>query len=53
MDTYQLGTTYGMSKRTTLYAAYGQSQFKATVAGFAGQAEDKLRGFRLGVTHTF
>ena len=53
MSTYQVGTTYAMSKRTTLYAATGQSKFTASVAGVAGEAQDKLRGFRLGVTHAF
>jgi predicted porin len=53
MNTMQIGTTYAMSKRTTLYAASGSSKFKATVDGVAGSAEDKLRGFRLGVTHAF
>ncbi len=53
MSTYQVGTTYAMSKRTTLYAATGQSKFTASQAGVAGEAQDKLRGFRLGVTHAF
>jgi len=51
LNTMQVGTTYAMSKRTTLYAATGSSKFKATKAGY--QAEDKLSGFRLGVSHAF
>jgi predicted porin len=53
LNTMQVGTTYTMSKRTTLYAATGSSKFKATEAGVAGDAQDKQSGFRLGVTHAF
>jgi len=53
LNTMQVGTTYTMSKRTTLYAATGSSKFKATEAGVAGDAQDKLSGFRLGVSHSF
>jgi predicted porin len=50
---YQLGTTYSMSKRTTLYAALGSSKWTGSVVGQAGSAADHLRGYRLGVTHAF
>jgi len=50
---YQFGSTYAMSKRTTLYAAMGSSKWTATVDGVAGSGADHLRGYRIGVTHTF
>ena len=49
MTGYQAGVTYGMSKRTNLYAAYGyqKSENKSTTA----QVEGKEIG--VGILHTF
>jgi predicted porin len=49
MTGYQAGVTYGMSKRTNLYAAYGyqKSENKATTASVEGKE------IGVGILHTF
>jgi predicted porin len=50
---YQVGTTYSMSKRTTLYAAIGSSKWTGSVENVEGSGADKQQGYRLGLTHSF
>jgi predicted porin len=45
----QVGANYLLSKRTDLYAAYGQFTRQNTLA----TADNKDTGFALGVRHTF
>jgi len=47
---FQLGTTYDLSKRTSLYAIYGQSWMDAQTAG---NVNFKDQQYALGVKHTF
>jgi len=46
---YQLLAGYALSKRTTVYAAYGQDKLKAT----DGSEEAKRSQYGVGVRHTF
>ncbi len=48
----QVGMKYTLSKRSTLFGAYGYSKFNTTSGAYAGD-KDEVKGFRLGVTHTF
>jgi len=45
---YQVGSNYWMSKRTNLYAMYGQNNTSSTSAGSAGASQVSV-----GVRHTF
>jgi predicted porin len=45
---YQVGSNYWMSKRTNLYAIYGQTGTSATSAGSAN-----INNYGVGVRHTF
>jgi predicted porin len=59
VDGWQLGTTYDLSKRTSLYASYGQDKSKyelRTTNGTTttvGTQEVKNKGFALGLIHKF
>jgi predicted porin len=48
---FQLGARYDLSKRTALYAIYGEQEIKSTVAGKSGKVESQ--GLALGVRHSF
>jgi predicted porin len=48
----QVGTKYSLSKRSTLWAAYGYSKFDTAAGANAGD-KDHISGTRFGVTHTF
>jgi predicted porin len=45
---YQAGANYWMSKRTNLYAIYGQNATSSTSAGAAAASQ-----YSLGIRHTF
>ena len=48
---YQLGSNYYLSKRTNLYAIYGQTQTSSSaITGFVGAGANQ---YALGVRHTF
>ena len=49
---WQLGSNYYLSKRTNLYAIYGQSQTTSATGGTAGSGSS-LNNYALGVRHTF
>jgi predicted porin len=46
---YQVGTNYWMSKRTNLYAIYGQAGTSSTTTGLSAN----VNNYGLGVRHTF
>ena len=48
---YQVGATYAMSKRTTVYAITGQQKNKSATEGETFQA--KATGTSVGLRHTF
>jgi len=48
---YQLGSNYWMSKRTNLYAIYGQNNTSSTSSATVGAAN--LNQYSVGVRHTF
>jgi len=49
---YQLGSNYYLSKRTNLYAIYGQSQSTSGTAGTAGSGNTNNQ-YTVGMRHTF
>ena len=49
---YQLGSNYYLSKRTNLYAIYGQQQTSAATAGETGSG-NTANQYALGMRHTF
>jgi predicted porin len=49
---FQLGTDYNLSKRTNLYAIYGQTQSSSGTLGTAGDGAGASQ-YALGVKHTF
>jgi predicted porin len=49
---FQLGTDYNLSKRTNLYAIYGQTQSSSGTTGTAGDGAGASQ-YALGVKHTF
>ena len=49
---YQLGSNYYLSKRTNLYAIYGQTQSSSSTAGTAGSG-NSANQYALGLRHTF
>ena len=49
---WQLGSNYYLSKRTNLYAIYGQSQSTSGTAGTAGSGAS-INQYTVGVRHTF
>jgi len=51
----QAGVTYGMSKRTNLYAAYGQQTIKVKTSTTAALVNNKVEGQQVavGLMHTF
>ena len=49
---YQLGGNYYLSKRTNLYAIYGQQQSTSGSLGMAGSGSTANQ-YALGVRHTF
>jgi predicted porin len=49
---YQLGSNYYLSKRTNLYAIYGQTKSSAPVGNVAGSG-NTANQYALGVRHTF
>jgi predicted porin len=56
LNAMQLGADYYLSKRTNLYAIYGQtavSNAALTVAGTTGQNSANINNYAVGVRHTF
>ena len=51
-STYQLGSNYWLSKRTNLYAIYGQ-QNNSTVAVGTANGSSNANNYALGLRHTF
>jgi predicted porin len=51
----QVGALYAMSKRTNLYAAYGETQIKVKSSSTAALVNDKTsaRQAAIGLMHTF
>jgi len=49
---YQLGSNYYLSKRTNLYAIYGQTQSTSGSSGVAGSGSSGNQ-YALGMRHTF
>jgi len=49
---YQLGSNYYLSKRTNLYAIYGQQQSSSATAGVTGSG-NTANQYALGLRHTF
>ena len=51
----QLGTTYAMSKRTNIYAAYGQTTIKVKSSSTASLVDNKVNAQQgaIGLMHTF
>ena len=49
---WQLGSNYYLSKRTNLYAIYGQQQSTSTTTGTAGSGSTANQ-YALGLRHTF
>jgi predicted porin len=49
LSAYQLGVSYALSKRTNLYAVYGEDEGKNKATG----AKNTNTGLALGVRHTF
>jgi predicted porin len=51
----QVGALYAMSKRTNLYAAYGQTDIKVKSSTVSGLANDKTSAQQaaVGLMHTF
>ena len=52
MNAFQLGSNYYLSKRTNLYAIYGQQKIN-TVATSVTTASGATAGYAIGVRHTF
>ncbi|MBU3542349.1 porin [Polynucleobacter sp. MWH-Loch1C5] len=48
---YQVGATYAMSKRTTVYGIYGNQEIKGTGSNSANKTEST--GMAVGVRHSF
>jgi len=46
---YQIGTNYNLSKRTSMYFAYGQDKIKAR----EGSGQLKRQGYAAGIVHMF
>ena len=51
-NAWQLGSNYYLSKRTNLYAIYGQQLF-STAATATATASASVQGYAVGVRHTF
>ena len=49
INTWQIGTTYNLSARTWVYAAFGEAQ-RETSAGLNVREET---GYSIGIVHTF
>ena len=49
---WQLGSNYYLSKRTNLYAIYGQGQSSSSTPGTAGSGSTQNQ-YALGLRHTF
>jgi predicted porin len=50
---FQIGTRYSLSKRSTVYAAYGTSTLKNTTGGAGARESAKTSGMSLGLRHDF
>lgn len=50
---YQLGSNYWLSKRTNLYAIYGQAGTSNVTVGTGGPSSSNVNAYALGVRHTF
>ena len=50
---FQLGTNYYLSKRTNLYAIYGQNQTSSTSSGRTGTPAISASNYAVGMRHTF
>ena len=51
-NTYQLGSNYWLSKRTNLYAIYGQQNYSTFAVG-TGTYSSNANNYALGMRHTF
>jgi predicted porin len=53
-NAWQLGSNYWLSKRTNLYAIYGQQLFSnANVGGTVGTVSAGANNYAIGIRHTF
>ena len=50
---FQLGARYDLSKRTALYAIYGEQEVKSNTVTGTNVAKTKSEGLALGVRHSF
>jgi predicted porin len=50
---FQLGSNYWLSKRTNLYAIYGQAGTSNVTVGTGGPVSSNVNAYALGVRHTF
>jgi predicted porin len=52
-SSYQMGVNYALSKRTVLYAQYGNLKLNSTKNGTAATSKVEVTGTALGVHHSF
>jgi predicted porin len=50
VDGYKVRAMYNLSKRTSVYAQIGESNYKSKVAG---QGKYQVEGYNIGLLHTF